>query len=385
MKDPESTTDTLKRQRLAHFALTSGVMSDVQKRQRKKKAIISAGSGFILLLLAVLPIIIFGEVGMTLDSWIIALVITVVIWMLSYIAIEFRGDERVKDFDPHFVFIPAFAASINIAAFVYLAPELRILVLGGWFTVILFGGGLLKRSQLLLLSFIMGVLYALVIVALYLEGHPMNLTAELSQLIPFWVFWVYSGRVTDRIRERREENRILRNELTQLAFSDPLTGVDNRRAFESKLERRLETLETGEAIAIIVFDLDHFKTINDERGHLAGDHVLMQTAKNLQSIVPHPLTFARLGGDEFATVIDITSPEALNETLNKIWAQFSAKTLGQYTTSAGAVFCDQQTSSSRCMRIADTALYDAKASGRNCYRIINLRDLQKAMSKREKH
>ncbi len=367
---------------LVTYALNSRGLSDADKKRQKQKAIFSASLGFLLLLIAVLPLVIFGNIGMTRFTWFTGLALTGVIWSLFYIAVTAGFDRKVTKFDPHFVFYPAAGAAINISLFVYLAPEIRIMALGGWFTVILFGGALLRHKQLLSLSIIMGLLYISAILALYLRGYPLDLFTELAQVIPFWAFWLYSGRVTDRMRARREENRALRHKLAHLAFTDSLTGLDNRRAFESKLDQTLDSLKPEQSIAVIVFDLDNFKRINDERGHLAGDQVLSQVSNTLKKLLGNYYSLARMGGDEFAVIVDVNDIEELDQQLKEFWARFNTTTSGQYTTSGGAVFCNKKVSSARCMRIADTALYEAKASGRNCYRVIDLDDINKAMSKR---
>lgn len=368
---------------LITYALNARGLNDADKKRQKQKSIFSASLGFLLLLVAVLPLVFFGDIGMSQYTWFMGLALTGVIWSIFYMAVVLGLDRLVAKFDPHFVFYPAAGAAVNISLFVYLAPEIRIMALGGWFTVILFGGALLRHKQLLALSIIMGLLYISAIIALFLGGYPLDLFTELAQVIPFWAFWLYSGRVTDRMRARREENRVLRDKLAHLAFTDSLTGLDNRRAFESKLDQTLDSLKPGRSIAVIVFDLDNFKRINDERGHLAGDQVLSHVSNTLKQLLVNYHSLARMGGDEFAVIIDVNNLEELDQKLKEFWTRFNATTSGQYTTSGGAVFCDKKVTSARCMRIADTALYEAKASGRNCFRIIDLDDIDKAMSKRK--
>lgn len=103
----------------------------------------------------------------------------------------------------------------------------------------------------------------------------------------------------------RETVRMLgyQHELDRIAATDPMTGLQNRLAFDRTLETRLEA---GEATVLILADLDGFKQINDRYGHLAGDEVLRQVARRMQALAPSALSIARLGGDEFALMFPLS-------------------------------------------------------------------------------
>ncbi|MCJ2178331.1 sensor domain-containing diguanylate cyclase [Novosphingobium album (ex Hu et al. 2023)] len=97
----------------------------------------------------------------------------------------------------------------------------------------------------------------------------------------------------------RETVRMLgyQHELDRIAVTDPMTGLQNRLAFD----RTLETcLEAAEPVVLVLADLDGFKQINDRYGHLAGDEILRHVARRMQTVAPSALSVARLGGDEFA-------------------------------------------------------------------------------------
>jgi diguanylate cyclase (GGDEF)-like protein len=106
--------------------------------------------------------------------------------------------------------------------------------------------------------------------------------------------------------------RLLRAEAhqRQIANHDPLTGVANRRAFDAALRRELERRTApharrdgdGDPLALMIVDLDDFKTINDDHGHPAGDAVLRQTAERARSVLRSTDLLARIGGDEFAVI-----------------------------------------------------------------------------------
>ena len=93
-------------------------------------------------------------------------------------------------------------------------------------------------------------------------------------------------------------------ELALNATHDSLTRLANRREFERRLERLLETLRGGEEHALLYMDLDHFKLVNDTHGHAAGDSVLRKVAEIFRASVRERDTLARLGGDEFALLLE---------------------------------------------------------------------------------
>lgn len=166
---------------------------------------------------------------------------------------------------------------------------------------------------------------------------------------------------------------ILADELSYRASYDALTGLVNRREFEQRLERVLETadLENTEN-ALCYLDLDQFKVINDTCGHIAGDELLRQIATVLQANVRQRDTLARLGGDEFGVLMERCTLEQAKRVANKlrrkvadfrfVWAQ---KNFG-VGVSIGIVPIDHTSENiSAVMNAADSACYTAKYKGRN--------------------
>jgi diguanylate cyclase len=95
---------------------------------------------------------------------------------------------------------------------------------------------------------------------------------------------------------------LLQSETTRLALTDPLTGLDNRRAFRAIVDAA--ALRSNARFSIFMIDLDNFKPVNDRFGHAAGDHVLAQVAQRLCQLCPGAPSISRLGGDEFAVLLD---------------------------------------------------------------------------------
>ena len=342
-------------------------LTQTERSRRKRKAIVRASEGFFLLLAVILPLAILDAIDLSLQDWIAAVVACSLVWGSMFLIVVAKIDRFLGFFDPHFLIVPALGAVALISYFAYLMPDLRILVLGGWFTVLLFGGGLMTFRQSIILSFAMGIGYMLSVFAIAQTGYPINLSAEVGQVIPFWVFWGYSGRVTERMRLKRIENRMLREQLSQYAFTDSLTGLFNRRAFEHEFERRKNELKTNEHLGILLFDIDHFKRVNDTKGHEAGDDLLKEVASILSRAFGNDACLARLGGDEFAAIITIDSLVELEQALEDIFYANRRAIGGLFTHSCGAVFTSNKYSTSRVLRVADTSLYEAKSRGRDCF------------------
>lgn len=171
----------------------------------------------------------------------------------------------------------------------------------------------------------------------------------------------------------------LRAALTQHALTDALTGVANRRAFDEELERQLAQADRRAGrVSMMLVDLDHFKDLNDEHGHAVGDDVLARVGASLREVVRPNDTVARYGGEEFAVILPETATdEALvvaDRVRERIAEVRTAAGVG-VTASAGVASVSAATGLDprRLIREADTALYAAKAAGRNCVRVFEVR------------
>jgi diguanylate cyclase (GGDEF)-like protein len=159
-----------------------------------------------------------------------------------------------------------------------------------------------------------------------------------------------------------------------LAMTDELTGVPNRRAVLSRLEPLLES--TNATCAMLIIDIDHFKSINDQHGHPEGDEALKLVAEKLRSQVREPAFIGRLGGEEFVVVLPGADQQEAQRIANEFreevmtidtrrWLADRRITVSIGLTTARA---SGDTSSSMLHR-ADAALYEAKRAGRNCVRM----------------
>ncbi|MBW7901881.1 MAG: EAL domain-containing protein [Rhodocyclaceae bacterium] len=189
----------------------------------------------------------------------------------------------------------------------------------------------------------------------------------------------YVGAFSD-ISERKEAEMQIRN----LAFYDPLTGLPNRRLL---LDRLRQALAAGQRQrthgALLYLDLDHFKMLNDTRGHDAGDDLLMQVAGRLREVVREEDTVSRIGGDEFIVMLeglDAAAASAAARAENVAEKIRTALTRpfplrdGDYTLSSSigvSLFLGRETDVQTLLKQADMALYEAKEAGRNTIRFFS--------------
>jgi len=186
---------------------------------------------------------------------------------------------------------------------------------------------------------------------------------------------VYLYDVTERHSHQRE--------LQLLAWSDPLTGLPNRTLLLDRTTQALMRLNRNPGrCALLILDLDHFKTVNDTLGHIAGDELLRQVARRLNSVARSSDTVARLGGDEFAVLCDGTPLDELafaERLLTSLEAEFvldlhdGSTHTARIGASIGVAVCAEHGDSSAVdlYRDADVALYDAKARGRGRTRLFD--------------
>jgi diguanylate cyclase (GGDEF)-like protein len=165
--------------------------------------------------------------------------------------------------------------------------------------------------------------------------------------------------------------------LTQLALYDQLTGLPNRTMFYERLTALLpQARRTKSEMALLFIDLDGFKVVNDTLGHSIGDQLLQEVGKRLRACIRESDTAARMGGDEFTVILNnlqdseqttniaekiinaINQPMHLNGKICKVGASIGI-----------AIYPNHAENAHDLVRAADSAMYHAKASGKNAYKL----------------
>jgi len=169
-----------------------------------------------------------------------------------------------------------------------------------------------------------------------------------------------AGPAIDNARRFREAR--------QMADLDALTGLHNRRYFHETLGREVARAHRyGRRLALVVFDLDDFKAINDRIGHLAGDSVLAEVAERVRSVVRSADIACRVGGDEFGIILPestLTDAEQLSRRMQQAVSSRPIGDIGRLSLSAGAADLRADDDGATFFKRADDALYQAKDGGK---------------------
>ncbi|WP_323816317.1 EAL domain-containing protein [Cellvibrio sp. NN19] len=207
-----------------------------------------------------------------------------------------------------------------------------------------------------------------------LAEQPLPISAQINSLL-----LIFADRIGGELRRAQDQEKIF-----NLAFFDPLTRLPNRRMLQDRLKLlTAQSSRTQQHGALLFIDIDHFKLLNDTRGHHIGDQLLMQVAERIGSIIRATDVAARLGGDEFVVVFDNLGEDA---ELAALEAQKRAEELHNLinlpyplqqsvfhcTISIGvSLFKGLTRSIDDLLRHADVAMYQAKDSGRNAIRFFD--------------
>ncbi|MBS0290354.1 MAG: diguanylate cyclase [Proteobacteria bacterium] len=187
-----------------------------------------------------------------------------------------------------------------------------------------------------------------------------------------------------QLKEANEKLLTANQLLSELSLKDPLTRLGNRRLFEETLTKYCRTaIRENEPISLLMIDLDNFKAFNDTYGHQAGDYCLQRLAQVLKHGIHRPLDFAaRFSTEQFAVLLPNTPfaggihvGERLRLAVEMLQMQHKRSPLGTMTVSIG-VACSKinvEFASSALVAIAESALMEAKGSGKNC--VIGAKDL----------
>jgi len=175
----------------------------------------------------------------------------------------------------------------------------------------------------------------------------------------------------DEINQLQENLAVVRAE----SLTDPLTGLANRKRFDSQLVRAMvESTERSEALSLVMVDIDHFKSFNDTWGHLTGDQVLRLVAMSLKQNVKGQDLATRYGGEEFAVVLPntvlrsaLTVADHIRRAVmsKQLLRRSTGENLGRVTISLGVATLHKGDTPQSLIARADACLYAAKRSGRN--------------------
>jgi two-component system cell cycle response regulator len=206
------------------------------------------------------------------------------------------------------------------------------------------------------------------------SGEKVDIQAMNAGALDYLVKGEINGRMLERsLRYALKLGETL-GELRRLATRDQLTGLLNRREFERLLHDGMDTAgRTGRSFGLILADIDHFKRVNDQHGHPAGDAVLREISNRLLAAVRNGDEVARIGGEEFAIIAQGADRETASEIAQRIAAAIRGTpvpagdglALPMSLSLGVAVFPEDRLPTGDVVAAADKALYQAKDSGRD--------------------
>lgn len=211
-----------------------------------------------------------------------------------------------------------------------------------------------------------------------LENWKIELTTIITAFTAFFIFAAvalyYQVSVNKFEANLREANRLLED----MAKTDPLTALHNRRIIEEKLgDSNIKMADDGKAFSVIMSDIDHFKILNDTYGHQIGDLVLVSISKILKNATRSGDLVARWGGEEFLILLPGTGGEEAKEVAERMRIAISQSPVYienkeiRITMTFGVAECTLEIGINECINRADKALYEGKNAGRNQVILLN--------------
>src|SRR5471030_188734 len=201
---------------------------------------------------------------------------------------------------------------------------------------------------------------------LQLETSPLQLYLCLPMIV---IYPIFLGNVTYHTSLKLAKHK---QAIMQISVRDGLTGLYNRRHWESLLDNEIESFQRyHHKTTLVLIDIDHFKEINDNYGHSVGDQAIILLAQELQQTLRAADIIGRYGGDEFAAILPHTTAEQTQKVLERLQSRLDNDLFPQHPElrvriSAGIAECKEtQESAAQWLNAADTALYKAKNGGRN--------------------
>lgn len=194
----------------------------------------------------------------------------------------------------------------------------------------------------------------------------------------------------DELRKKNSQMEKLLARLERMAVTDALTGLYNRHRFHESLAKEFERAKRySTPFSLVMFDIDHFKKVNDDYGHLAGDMALKEISNILLQSVREIDTAARYGGEEFMAILPNTEKNDAVSLAERMRKKIGRHKFGEIdrpiTVSVGISGMPDEVidSEDKLIRCADFALYKAKNRGRNCVEIADGKDVLDASGSQE--
>lgn|GEM_PF-2949705 len=225
--------------------------------------------------------------------------------------------------------------------------------------------GSFGRKLLMIMELIMGLGATFQAVQLFLATTPPGTLHPFTPVQSVVLFLQLCHEVVIALCGFLLVNERVMHEAERRAMQDTLPGILNRKGIEWELETFLQSVRDGRTLVLAFIDLDHFKKINDEHGHPAGDAALVELANSLTARMRAGDKAGRFGGDEFLVLLpDATTDDAM-QILNNVRTHVSSLPIHPFTLSGGGTVARRHDTAKTMLARADKMLYQAKREGRN--------------------
>jgi diguanylate cyclase (GGDEF)-like protein len=319
-----------------------------EKRRLKERGVALATVGLLLMAVGGLALRFLDFTATSYRTFAFSAAVTLVVQSVVWLVLHRGWDQRFT-WDRHYLYLPMLAAAALFSFYLYLVPEARDFVLMIWFVALLFMVGLAGFVDVAVFSIAMSIGYTVALALRIRQGRHVSLGLEATV-----------G---------------MRRALAEMALTDSLTGLPNRREFEQALRSELARLRRhGGRCCVAMIDVDHFKSYNDALGHPSGDEALRELAGVIRRHLREGDLGARYGGEEFALIMVNTGKEEGRLAVERLRRMVEAHPFqnagvqpgGRLTISAGLAACPEDAREyEELVRKADQALYAAKGRGRN--------------------
>ncbi len=350
---------------------------DRQQALRIRRFFIGAAS-YVMWLILILYCHHLGFIRLSLGWTLFAFGIVISINIFLYLI--FRTGLNKKFTDPSLTFLQMTIAALAAMVAIYYTNDIRGIMLVAYIVTILFGVFSFSLIQYFVFTIFSVSCYATVILLL-LNNHPDTITlqVEILQLVVFTTVLTWFSMVGSYMRKIRTKlsttNYRLNNALStirELAIHDDLTQAYNRRQMYEELKReKAKADRSGDIFSIALFDLDHFKKINDTYGHLKGDDVLKHLIHSVSHEIREIDSIYRYGGEEFVIIMSDTDAKGAEECACRIQNAIKHLKFPGFsesfciTISTGITTYQPFESIDALIARSDSAMYKAKSLGRN--------------------
>ena len=298
--------------------------------------------------------------------------------LLALVMVRSGFSERLAD-PAMTLFQMQWALTCNAAAYVIAGP-VRALALPGLVIIMMFGIFGRSRRETVLLMLYAIVLYTLAVFYGAYSASPQptqaviaaHLAIMLSSIVVGTLMCLQVQSIRRRLRSQARELELALVQIRKMAMRDELTGLINRRQMSELMELELRRcLRSGRSLLLAQLDIDHFKAINDQHGHAAGDQALQLFAKVATSELRSEDVLSRWGGEEFVLMFCDTEPVDAATLLNRLRTSLEqtsvplGKAEARMTVSIGWTAHQVGETLETTLARADSALYEAKHQGRN--------------------